>query len=88
MPWDWEGTPELTVLTGWESNQEQEKTMWTEGNRSLGKLKWRVYPMPPRGEEKEDFKKGNTSCISKLPVSGSPSHCRNSLLYFHFLFPQ
>jgi hypothetical protein len=50
MPWD--GRPlhfhTWALLTGGVSNQGQGKTTWTEDDRSLGKLKWKVYPTPLR----------------------------------------
>jgi hypothetical protein len=36
------------VLTRGAFNQGKGKTRWTKGDRSLGKLKWRAYPIPPR----------------------------------------
>jgi hypothetical protein len=33
--------------------------VWTEGDESAGKLKWRVYLMPCVGGERKDFKKRN-----------------------------
>jgi hypothetical protein len=43
------------VHTGGGSNQGQGKTEWTEVDGSPGKLKWRIYPIPSRGGEREDF---------------------------------
>jgi hypothetical protein len=44
---------------GEESSQGQGKTTWTGCDRSLGKLKWRVYHTPWRGGKREDLKREN-----------------------------
>jgi hypothetical protein len=58
-----EGTNQRTLLTFMHMdrgyNQRQRRTMWT-GDGSPGKLKWSVYPTPPRGGEwVDDLKRGN-----------------------------
>lgn len=40
--------------------RDREKTVWTEGDESLGKLKWKAYPTPTVGGERKDLK-------SKIP---------------------
>jgi hypothetical protein len=79
------------VLTGRRSDQGQGKAVWTEGDRGLGKLKWRVYPMPSKGGERKDLKRGKSWRMSvdywttEIQV---PFSLESSWLYFHFLFLQ
>jgi hypothetical protein len=44
----------------WGPNQGQGKTEWTEDDGSPGKVKWRLYPMPPRGGKREALKRGKS----------------------------
>jgi hypothetical protein len=58
------------MLTGEGSNQAQGKIAWIEGDKSAGTLKWRVYPTPPGGGERESLK---TQHFNGLLISGSPT---------------
>jgi hypothetical protein len=49
-----------TVLIGKGSKKGYEKTAWTEGDGSLGKLKKRVYSMTVGGGKGEELKRRNT----------------------------
>jgi hypothetical protein len=68
----------------------QGKIMWTEGDWNVGYTpNWNGGDTPSRlGEEKgRILKREILEDLSGLPISGSPSTWRSSLLYFHFLFP-
>jgi hypothetical protein len=54
--------------------------MWTEGDGSPSKLKWRIYPTPPGGGERI-FKEGNLEDVSGLLISASPPLWRSPLSF-------
>jgi hypothetical protein len=72
--------------TGGGSNQGQGKTEWTEGDRCPGKLKWRVYPRPPRGGKREDPKRGNPGGCQQTTSFQVPFSWRSSCFTFTFYF--
>jgi hypothetical protein len=64
--------------------RDMERPWRTEEDKSLGKLKGRVYLTPPGEREERILKEEILAEVSVLPISGSPPPWRTSLLFFFF----